>query len=47
MSGKNDKSIMYLLLGGAALIGAAIAYHLYNAEPESDLMVKIAELGDV
>lgn len=29
-----DKNIKYALIGGAALVGAAVAYHLFNTSKE-------------
>jgi hypothetical protein len=43
-----DKKFVYALLGGAAIIGAAVAYHLFSKsseEAEGDLDADLDELG--
>ena len=45
---KMDRKVMYgLLIGGVALVGAAVAYHLSNKpnEDEAGLDDDLAELG--
>ena len=42
-----DSKVKYALLGGAALIGAAVAFHFMNsAEPEEEeIEAELATLG--
>jgi hypothetical protein len=43
-----DKKVMYALVGGIAVIGAAVAYHLANRqseEIEDDIEDDLAQLG--
>ena len=43
-----DKKVVYALIGGAALIGAAVAYHLFSKsseEAEGDIDADLDELG--
>lgn len=43
-----DKKVVYALLGGAAVIGAAIAYHFYSSSTEGvedEMDAHLDELG--
>ena len=44
-----DKNVKYALLGGLALVGAALAYHFYKqqVDNEDDLDEDINELGAI
>jgi len=45
-----DKKVVYALLGGAALVGAAVAYHLLSGsteEVEDSLEAHLDELGAI
>ena len=44
-----DKKVMYALIGGVAVLGAAVAYHLANRqseEVEDDIEDDLAQLGE-
>ena len=42
-----DKKVLYALIGGVAVVGAAVAYHLSKATEEAeDLDDDLAQLGD-
>ena len=44
-----DKKVMYALIGGVAVVGAAIAYYAVNkekVEEEGDMEDDLAELGE-
>jgi|TARA_B110000285_G_scaffold13238_1_gene13119 hypothetical protein len=44
-----DKKVMYALIGGVAVVGAAIAYYAVNkekVEDEGDMEDDLAELGE-
>lgn len=44
-----DKKVMYALIGGAAVIGAAVAYHLLSQteEAEESLDSDLNQLGEL
>jgi len=46
-----DKKVMYALIGGAAIIGAAVAFHLISAKTEEadddQLDGDLKELGEL